>query len=113
MMRAAVVSPAAAAPQPSTPAGGRRDDLDGLRGLAIALVAVFHIWFGRVSGGVDVFLVLSGYFFGGMVLRGALTPGSSLSPLRCWSQSPMLAAAIVVAVVVVAAAVGAEVVRSL
>ena len=59
----------------------RRDDLDGLRGVAIALVAVFHIWFGRVSGGVDVFLVLSGYFFGGMVLNRALSPGASLSPL--------------------------------
>ena len=59
----------------------RRNDLDGLRGVAIALVAVFHIWFGRVSGGVDVFLVLSGYFFGGMVLRRALTADASLSPL--------------------------------
>ncbi|MDG4669303.1 acyltransferase family protein [Mycobacterium sp. 236(2023)] len=59
----------------------RRNDLDGLRGLAIALVAAFHIWFGRVSGGVDVFLVLSGYFFGAMVLNRALTPGASLSPL--------------------------------
>lgn len=43
--------------------GGYRLDLDGLRGLAITLVVVFHIWFGRVSGGVDVFLTLSGYFF--------------------------------------------------
>ncbi|MFC9897241.1 acyltransferase family protein [Nocardia sp. NPDC127579] len=46
-----------------------RRDLDGLRGLAIALVVVFHIWMGRVSGGVDVFLVLSGFFFTGMLLR--------------------------------------------
>ncbi|QZT64467.1 acyltransferase family protein [Mycolicibacterium austroafricanum] len=59
----------------------RRDDLDGLRGLAIALVAVFHIWFGRVSGGVDVFLVLSGYFFGTMLLRRASDPAASLNPL--------------------------------
>ncbi|MGB3481376.1 MAG: acyltransferase family protein [Mycobacterium sp.] len=46
-----------------------RHDLDGLRGVAIALVVVFHVWFGRVSGGVDVFLVLSGFFFGGRLLR--------------------------------------------
>lgn len=46
-----------------------RHDLDGLRGIAIALVVVFHVWFGRVSGGVDVFLVLSGFFFGGRLLR--------------------------------------------
>ena len=58
-----------------------RHDLDGLRGIAIALVAMFHVWFGRVSGGVDVFLALSGFFFGGKVLRAALDPASSLSPL--------------------------------
>jgi peptidoglycan/LPS O-acetylase OafA/YrhL len=57
-----------------------RHDLDGLRGVAIALVAVFHVWFGRVSGGVDVFLALSGFFFGGRLLRTAMTPGASLSP---------------------------------
>ncbi len=73
----------AAAPTPGTgtrKAGFYRRDLDGLRGVAIALVAMFHVWFGRVSGGVDVFLVLSGFFFGGSVLRTALTPESSLSP---------------------------------
>ena len=61
--------------------GFYRHDLDGLRGIAIALVAMFHIWFGRVSGGVDVFLALSGFFFGGRLLRTALNPGSSLSPV--------------------------------
>ena len=61
--------------------GFYRHDLDGLRGVAIAMVAVFHIWFGRVSGGVDVFLALSGFFFGGRLLRAALTPGSALSPV--------------------------------
>ena len=60
--------------------GFYRRDLDGLRGIAIALVAVFHVWFGRVSGGVDVFLALSGFFFGGRLLRTALTPGASLWP---------------------------------
>jgi peptidoglycan/LPS O-acetylase OafA/YrhL len=60
--------------------GFYRHDLDGLRGVAIALVAVFHIWFGRVSGGVDVFLALSGFFFGGRLLRTALAPHASLAP---------------------------------
>jgi peptidoglycan/LPS O-acetylase OafA/YrhL len=73
-------------PPPIAPAAprrtaGYRHDLDGLRGVAIALVALFHVWFGRVSGGVDVFLALSGFFFGSSVLRHALKPGSSLSPL--------------------------------
>lgn len=60
--------------------GFYRHDLDGLRGVAILLVAVFHIWFGRVSGGVDVFLALSGFFFGGRLLRAALNPSARLSP---------------------------------
>src|SRR6476469_1977946 len=61
--------------------GFYRHELDGLRGVASALVAVFHVWFGRVSGGVDVFLALSGFFFGGRLLRTALTPGTSLWPV--------------------------------
>ena len=60
--------------------GFYRHDLDGLRGVAIALVAVFHIWFGRVSGGVDVFLALSGFFFGGRLLRNVLAPGATMAP---------------------------------
>lgn len=69
----------AAAPPP--PGGAYRRDLDGLRGVAIALVAMFHVWFGRVSGGVDVFLTLSGFFFGSSLLRAVLRPGTSLNPL--------------------------------
>lgn len=38
-----------------------RPEIAGLRGVAAILVAVYHIWFGRVSGGVDVFLVVSGF----------------------------------------------------
>ena len=64
--------------EPAGPAAYRHD-LDGLRGVAIALVAIFHVWFGRVSGGVDVFLALSGFFFGSSLLRSALLPGSSLA----------------------------------
>jgi peptidoglycan/LPS O-acetylase OafA/YrhL len=76
--------PATVAKSVGQPSGGStgfyRYDLDGLRGVAIALVAMFHVWFGRVSGGVDVFLALSGFFFGGKLLRAALNPAVSLSP---------------------------------
>src|SRR5690349_11953838 len=64
----------------SRASGFYRHDLDGLRGIAIALVAMFHIWFGRVSGGVDVFLALSGFFFGGKILRLALDTDAPLQP---------------------------------
>jgi peptidoglycan/LPS O-acetylase OafA/YrhL len=79
----------------------RRRDLDGLRGLAIALVVVYHVWFGRVSGGVDVFLVLSGFFFGGRLLRQASRPGQS-EPLT--SAVAWLVRRLVPAIVVVLAA---------
>ena len=61
-----------------------RRDLDGLRGVAIALVVGFHVWFGRVSGGVDVFLVLSGFFFTGMLLR----KGRNVRRFRAWVVWP-------------------------
>lgn len=80
-----------------------RHDLDGLRGIAIALVAVFHVWFGRVSGGVDVFLALSGFFFGSSLLRNVLTPGTSLSP---WPHLTRLARRLLPALIVVLAASG-------
>nr|WP_263313763.1 acyltransferase family protein [Mammaliicoccus sp. Marseille-Q6498] len=38
-----------------------RPEIEGLRVIAALLVAIYHIWFGRVSGGVDVFFVVSGF----------------------------------------------------
>lgn len=38
-----------------------RLELEGLRAVAAILVAVYHIWFNRISGGVDVFFVVSGF----------------------------------------------------
>ena len=54
-----------------------RYDLDGLRGIAIALVVIYHVFVGRVSGGVDVFLLLSGYFFWA---RSFAMPPSQMHP---------------------------------
>ncbi len=74
-------APAAKPRSGARDSGFYRHDLDGLRGVAIALVAVFHVWFGRVSGGVDVFLALSGFFFGGRLLRAALDTSTVLRPV--------------------------------
>jgi peptidoglycan/LPS O-acetylase OafA/YrhL len=37
--------------------------------VALGLVAVYHVWLGRVSGGVDVFLFLSAFFLTGTFVR--------------------------------------------
>lgn len=51
-----------------------RYDIEGLRGLAIGLVVIFHVFVGKVSSGVDVFLLLGGIFFFGSQLRNAQNP---------------------------------------
>jgi len=55
-----------------------RHDLDGLRAVAILLVVSYHVWVGRVSGGVDVFLMLSAFF----LTRGFVRRMASPSPVR-------------------------------
>nr|WP_314843622.1 acyltransferase family protein [uncultured Microbacterium sp.] len=50
---------------------GYRADIDGLRALAILLVVVYHVWLGRVSGGVDVFLMVSAFFLTASFVRRA------------------------------------------
>lgn len=37
-------------------------EVQGLRVFAALLVAIYHIWFQRVSGGVDAFFVIAGFF---------------------------------------------------
>ncbi|MFE8884743.1 acyltransferase family protein [Pseudarthrobacter enclensis] len=38
-----------------------RPEIQGLRSLAVLMVVTYHVWFGRVSGGVDVFLLISAF----------------------------------------------------
>lgn len=57
-----------------------RPDIDGLRAVSILLVVSYHVWFGRVSGGVDVFLMLSAFFLTRGFLR-RMTGPSPVSPL--------------------------------
>lgn len=50
-----------------------RPELHGLRGLAILLVVLFHVaGDGRVSGGIDVFLAISGFLYTASLLRRAV-----------------------------------------
>ena len=71
----------------------RNPGLDGLRGLAVALVVVFHVLPGLLPGGflgVDVFFVLSGYLITGLLLRRFAEdspghgPGHGRAPNRPW-----------------------------
>jgi peptidoglycan/LPS O-acetylase OafA/YrhL len=65
------------------PSPARRRDVEGLRALAVLLVVAYHVWLGRVSGGVDVFLLVSAFFLtGGLVRR--LDAGERVSVPRHW-----------------------------
>ena len=68
--------------EPDSVAGSDRKpayipEVQGLRTVALLLVASFHVWFDRVSGGVDIFLLISAYLLTrshtAKALGGALT----------------------------------------
>src|SRR3954468_18131265 len=61
-----------------------RPELQGLRALAVALVVVYHVWLNRVSGGVDVFFVISGFLLTGQLVRAA--ERGALDLRRRWSR---------------------------
>lgn len=53
-----------------------RPELEGVRVLAAFLVAVYHIWLGKVSGGVDVFFIVSGYLITTSLLSRIIREGT-------------------------------------
>lgn len=77
--------PSAPRRAPAADQGGRyRPELQGLRALAVALVVVYHVWLNRVSGGVDVFFVISGFLLTGQLTRAARQGRLELH--RRWSR---------------------------
>lgn len=55
-----------------------RPEIQGLRGLAVTLVVIFHLWPYVLPGGyigVDVFFVISGYLITGLLAQMALRDG--------------------------------------
>jgi peptidoglycan/LPS O-acetylase OafA/YrhL len=80
-----VLDPPVAAAEERAPGGAtpraRRPEIEGLRALAVGLVVVHHVFSGRVSGGVDVFLTLTGFFL--VVTLGERFAGADgFDPLR-------------------------------
>ncbi|GLY50514.1 acyltransferase family protein [Lentzea sp. NBRC 102530] len=88
----------------SAPERTYRPELQGLRAVAALLVVVYHVWLGRVSGGVDVFFLISGFLVTGQLVRAT---GRGRLDLRVvWSRMAkrLLPAAFVVLGVTLAVA---------
>ncbi|MCQ1985337.1 acyltransferase family protein [Arthrobacter sp. zg-Y844] len=80
--------------------------MQGLRALAVLMVASYHIWFGRVSGGVDVFLLVSAFLLSLSFIRKGET-GRRLQLRQYWTrvfQRLLPAAAVVILGTLVATA---------
>ncbi|MBZ9661686.1 acyltransferase [Mesorhizobium sp. ESP-6-4] len=86
--------------------GGFRPEIQGLRGLAVAFVVIFHVWPAALPGGyvgVDIFFVISGFLITGLLTRMALSEdGISLVGFYTRRVRRLLPAAIVALLVTLA-----------
>lgn len=83
-----------------------RPEIEGLRALAVFMVVSYHIWFGRVSGGVDVFLLISAFLMTGSFIR-KVEAGKPLRLVHHWLH--LFKRLIPVAAVVLLAVFGATI----
>lgn len=60
-----------------------RYDIQGIRAIGAILILVYHIWADKVSGGVDVFFVVSGFLMTGLLLRQQAREGK-IRPFHFW-----------------------------
>ncbi|WP_313812770.1 acyltransferase family protein [Glutamicibacter sp.] len=93
-----------APPQQTEKKSGFRSDLQGLRALAVLLVMIYHIWFSRVSGGVDIFLMLSAFFLTASTAK-RISRGQRPKVLSAWAHrfSRLVPQAAVVIMTIIAA----------
>ena len=85
---------------------GFRSEVQGLRAVAVLLVVVYHVFVGRVSGGVDIFLFISAFFMTLSFVR-KIEGGRALDVPRYWLHTfrrllPLAALTIVVTLALLA-----------
>ncbi|WP_081710134.1 acyltransferase family protein [Arthrobacter sp. 35W] len=87
-------------PDEGAATGGKRKflpEVQGLRALAVLMVVTYHVWLGRVSGGVDVFLLVSAFLMTRQ-FTAKVEGGRPLRLIRHWLHlfKRLLPAAVVV-----------------
>ncbi|OZM74411.1 acyltransferase [Amycolatopsis antarctica] len=97
-------SVATGAPTSRPAARSFRPELQGLRALAVTLVVIYHVWLDRISGGVDVFFLISGFLITGQLARAAGRGGITLRPMWGRMLKRLLPAALTVLAATIAAA---------